>query len=178
MNFIRAISILRLPAVVALVLAASGLDALAQAQGEKQATVRARDLEVRIQVSRPTVRAGDSINVRLTLRNLGGKQLTLAGGAAQSTVHLRVLDASGSEVKPTGSRKMGMSSYGVPLPPGAEITLTSARGKEWVNLADWGYNLRSPGTYTIVGQPAGVGPRDAADRQAPSSNEARLTIEG
>jgi hypothetical protein len=58
------------------------------------------------------------------------------------------------------------------LDPGQEATLpVQAPGRStWQNLADWGYDLRDPGQYTIIGR---AWSRDAA----PWSNRATFRIE-
>jgi hypothetical protein len=134
-------------------------------------------VSVGIEVSRPSYRAGDSISVRLTLHNTGNRTVLYPAIAAPHLVHLSVHDGGGREVRPLRGKGAAVALSVIQLSPGAELTLTSSQGKEWVNLRDWGFELRTPGKYRIVGTPSG-GPSNVQReaKAARSCNEASLTI--
>jgi hypothetical protein len=140
----------------------------------------ARDVHLRIQTDRPTYRVGDSIFVRLTLRNVSDHPVRFESASATVQARLRVYDDAGRQVEPTVPGVVGRG--GGPnrtLNAGAEATLLSWKSpplREWLNLQDWGYDLRAPGRYTIVGIPGVVGLELTPDYQTVRSNRAAFTI--
>ncbi len=93
---------------------------------------------------------------------------------------LRVYDAASHEVKPTSERDLRLargSTRTITLEAGKELTLTWLGVDEWGNLRAWGYDLRTPGRYTIVGAPGVVGPELTPDYETVRSNRAEVTIE-
>jgi hypothetical protein len=114
-------------------------------------------LRLEIQTRQSKYHVGDSTSVRLSLHNLSGRTLTYLSYTRLATarVRLHVVDSAGRTVGPTLIPPITISSTTPPdsLPPSAQEVLVSHRGKEWVNLGDWGYDLRVPGKYSIVGTP-------------------------
>ena len=156
-------------AVVFLLLASS---LGAQAPGRHSA----RDVHLRIETDRPTYRVGDSITVRLTLRNVSRRPVRFVNESPSSQIRLRVYDAAGHQVKPVNSGSPGFrSGHPVTLEGGSEATL-NWQDRIWLNLRDWGYDLRAPGRYTIVGLPGVVGPELTPDYETVRSNRAAFTI--
>jgi hypothetical protein len=140
----------------------------------------ARDVHLRIETDRPTYRVGDSIFVRLILRNVSDHPVRFERASATVEARLRVDDAAGHQVEPTVPGVLGRG--GGPqrmLNAGAETTLLFWKApplREWLNLRDWGYDLRAPGRYTIVGIPGVVGPELTPDYQTVRSNRGTFTI--
>jgi hypothetical protein len=157
-----------------LVLAAASLGA--------QEPVRrsARDVHLRIETDRPTYRVGDSIFVRLTLRNMSDHPVRFVNASSTVQARLGVYDAAGHQVQPTASGVAGIAGGPhLTLNAGAEATLLfwkSPPRREWLNLRDWGYDLRAPGRYTIVGIPGVVGPELTPDYETVRSNRVTITI--
>jgi hypothetical protein len=140
----------------------------------------ARDVHLRIETDRPTYRVGDSLLVRLTLRNVSNHPVRFERASATVEARLRVYDAAGHQVEPTVPGVVGWG--GGPqrtLNAGAEATLLFWKApplREWLNLRDWGYDLRAPGRYTIVGIPDVGGVELTPDHQTERSNRAAFTI--
>jgi len=131
-----------------------------------------------IEVSRSTYRPGDSINLRLTLRNTSERPIPFLVVPAPALADLCVSDAAGQRVEPELAEAGALALSAGLLKPGAELTLRSAKGEEWVNLRDWGYELRTSGTYIIQGMSL-VGDAGLASEPTPSqSNRASINIEG
>ncbi len=81
--------------IVTLFTAASSLDAQDSIRGS------ARDVHMRIQTDRSSYRVGDSIRVRLTLRNLSANTVKYEGANYVSLATLKV-SRDGREIQPTG----------------------------------------------------------------------------
>ncbi len=157
--------------VAFLVLAAAGLGA--QEPGRRSA----RDVHLGIETDRPTYHVGDSIAVRLTLRNVSSAPVRFVSDPPVVQARLRMYDADGSQVGPAFSHVVQdvVSRAPVTLEAGGAMTLRWMR-QEWLNLRDWGYDLRVPGRYTIVGLPGVVGPELTPDYETVRSNQATITI--
>jgi hypothetical protein len=143
----------------------------------KGPTYSARDVHLRVESRKSSYQAGDSINLRLTLRNVTDHDVTWGAKPDPLMALVTVVDSDGQEVKPTLVPSMppgggGLASLGA----GQELTLKSSKGKEWMNLRDWGYDLRTPGTYTISGVPTIGGPKLTADVKTKRANDVRITI--
>jgi uncharacterized protein (DUF58 family) len=138
----------------------------------------ARDVSVRIETDRSAYRIGDSITVRLVLRNVSSHPVRFVDYPPNMLARLRVYDADGQEVEATylsSTQRASGSTHRIKLKPGEELTLHWL-GREWLNLKDWGYDLRVPGKYSIVGIP-GVGDIDLTpDYKTVRSNRATFTL--
>jgi hypothetical protein len=165
------------PWILALTLLAPVSSLQAQGNPWKGPRYGARDVHVRIEIDRGSYRAHDSIRVRLTLQNRANHPVTYSAVTATGLVRLRVIDAEGREILPTVAPAQVWGSSIATLEPNAERLLKSLRGREWINLRDWGYDLKEPGKYAVVGIPAVAGPRLSADHGAVRSNEVTFTIE-
>jgi hypothetical protein len=148
----------------------------------------AGDVALKIESNRTTYRAGDAIEVRLTLRNGSAIPADYVAGAARQLAALRVLDDKGQEVKRTVLPEVfvgGGSNISIApekhirgytrLNPHAEVLLRTKSGQEWINLREWGYDLQVPGIYTIVGLPTIRGPKLTPDSTL-RSNKVMITI--
>lgn len=155
-----------------LVLAAAGVGA------QELPRRSARDVHLKIETDQQAYTTGEPIALRLTLRNVSAAPVRFVSDPPVVQAHLRVYDAAGREVAPTSSHIAQdlPSRRPLILGPGDAVTL-KWQGREWLNLRDWGYDLREPGRYTIVGIPAVVGPRLTPDYNTVRSNRATLTIE-
>jgi hypothetical protein len=148
--------------------------ARATAQGNNHQS--ARDVHLRIETDRLTYHVGDSIAVRLTLRNVSAAAVRYVSDPPVLQARLRVYDAEGRVVEPALPLPLLHSSARpVTLKAGESVTL-SWQNQEWLNLRGWGYDLRVPGRYTIAGLPGVVGPELAPDYETVRSNKATFTI--
>jgi hypothetical protein len=134
------------------------------------------DIFLQIETDRSTYSVGDPIRVRLKLKNRSEYPLYYERGLNYILMaDLRLHDANGQEVLRAVHRVRGEGSGPrVALPGGAERQIMhwlDVPDPEWLNLRDWGYELRAPGTYTISGFPIVI-PRDSAER----SNRVQITI--
>ena len=163
-----------------LVLAVAFLALASSLGAQAPARHSARVVHLRIQTDRPAYRLGDSIRVRLTLRNVSDHPVRFENQSATLQARLQVYDAVGHQVEPTARGVLGRG--GGPkstLNAGGEATLLYWRSpprQEWLNLEDWGYDLRAPGRYTIVGIPRVFGPELTPDYGTVRSNRATFTI--
>ena len=135
------------------------------------------DVRLRIETDQPAYRIGDSIRVRLTLRNLSGDPVRFENANYVELATLKVYQA-GREIRPTvqGVRGEGGGPT-LTLKPGQEMTLLygdSPPERTWLNLRDWGYEIDTPGRYTIVGYPALSGMM--SDHNTVRSNEPTFTV--
>jgi hypothetical protein len=132
---------------------------------------------LRIEIRRSVYSPGDSIDVRLTLRNPTDRMFILPAVPAPYLAKLRVTDAAGS-IPPSMTLAPGVLALAVKtLKPGAELILTSARQSEWINLRDWGYDIRKPAKYTITGSPDSGNPnKDVRQAAAQTSAEVTFTV--
>lgn len=139
----------------------------------------ARDIQLRIESERASYRVGDSIRVRLTFRNASAYTVRYGTAPHIYQARLQVYDEAGRLVEPSIPSNV-TGRLGGPerqFKPGAEFTLKSqGLRNEWLNLQDWGYDLREPGRYRIVGTPSLNGRYLTADGAAPS-NEVTITVE-
>jgi hypothetical protein len=107
---------------------------------------------VKLESQRPTYKIGDPILLRITIRNTSGQVVRMLNGTHTNLASIRVLDAKGHEVKRARSAEIG--GIGGPLlllRPGATRILKAPNNEEWLSLRDWGYDIRVPGEYRIIG---------------------------
>jgi len=112
-------------------------------------------LVLRIEVGRPTYAAGDSIKLRLSLRNTLPDRVTVPNGRLVDRVSVSVYDSAGNQLTPGPAAGPGFSS-GPPtmsLGPWAQVIAKGSDGRDWIDLREWGYELRSAGRYSIVVTP-------------------------
>jgi hypothetical protein len=135
-----------------------------------------RDVHLRIETNQAAYHVGDSIAVRLTLRNISASPVRFVADPPVVQARLQVYDGEGRLVEPTLPRPLQRSSgRPVTLKAGGSMTLGS-NDQAWLNLRDWGYDLRTPGRYTITGLPGVVGPELDPDYATVRSNKATFTI--
>lgn len=137
------------------------------------------NVHVRIETDRQTYRAGDSIMVRLTLRNVSSRAIRFVNDAPSNQVRLVVRSTAGQKIDSISSRPgqhSPLSTRSIRLNAGEEMTL-QYDGHTWMNLRDWGYDLRMPGRYTLVGIPIVGGLELKPEIKTVRSNEATFTIE-
>jgi hypothetical protein len=138
---------------------------------------RGDGLQFRIQLSGSTFQAGDPIPIRLTLVNQSSEPQLIASVPPQALARLHVYTEAGKEVRPTPPLVNTMIMRPPrSLAPGGELTLRSKAG-EWLDLREWGYDLRIPGKYTITSILPVGGPRAELNAKTVRSNEATFTIE-
>jgi hypothetical protein len=145
----------------------------AQASGRASA----RAVHLQIETERSEYHVGDIIRVRVTVHNTSGAAVEYVSQPPTSQARLRVLAADGHRLPagPSGAAQDLPSTRPVTLPAGGHYAL-SWLGKEWLDLRDWGYDLRTPGQYTIVGVPGVGGPNLRPDFETVRSNRARIRI--
>jgi len=134
-------------------------------------------VNLRIETARSTVRGTDPITVRLTLVNHSSEKQVIASAPPTALAALHVYDEAGNEIKPTLPVATPIWS-GRPLSvaPGAELVLRWA-GREWLELRDWGFDLRAPGNYRISGDPVVGSVKMAQVAGKPNSNIAELRVD-
>jgi hypothetical protein len=109
--------------------------------------------ELTMELQQATYRVGDSIKARLTLRNSSSQPVKIIE-PRPTLAEVRVIDAGGRTVAPTvlGEIEIGRGWVYV-MDPHELLVLGKSSGREWISLSSWGYDLRAPGTYTILGFP-------------------------
>jgi hypothetical protein len=149
----------------------------AQAQDKVQGPRRdAKDVVLEIEVRKGGYRVADSVDIRLTIRNKSGDPITFNGGPATSLASLTVLDASDRPVGPNVLPPISLSTASqLTLPAHGQKVLVDDSGNEWIKLRNWGYELRVPGSYSIVGYPIVGGFNVKSDRSL-RSNRAKFTV--
>lgn len=127
---------------------------LVQAQQGEYTDTRmgARDMQLHLEVQQATYKLGEPTRVRLTLRNTFNHPILIMDGSPSIIVPLHIFDAHGHEIKPAAVGFMSTGRGLVPIAPNTEVTL-KIHGQEWLDLRDFGYDLRTPGSYTIVRDP-------------------------
>jgi hypothetical protein len=136
-----------------------------------------RSSTLRIELQRSEFHRGDSIDVRVTLINNTDRTIPVPGTAAPNLVNLQVSDAAGLKLQSSFRPGVFLMLSVQTLGPNGELTLYSAEGREWINLRDWGYDVREAGTYTIAGSPRTGGPNRQAEASTMlASKEVSFTI--
>jgi hypothetical protein len=109
--------------------------------------------EVRIETQHATYSVGDSIDLRITMRSGADHGVRLPLGGIFFTVPLRVVDCEGHDLRKNVLLELMPFGNGPSwvVGPKQECTFQSKHGSEWINLREWGYDLREPGSYTILG---------------------------
>ena len=101
----------------------------------------AKDVQVRIETQKGSYRVGESILVRLTLRNVSAEPLQYTSSLPTTAVLLRVLDDSGrtlaADYKLNRQWFNGLRSGEITIKSGEERIL-KYRDEEWMDLRDWG----------------------------------------
>jgi hypothetical protein len=125
----------------------------------------AEELHLEIQTERSAYSVGDSIFVGLALRNVADHEVDIPSATPTALAILRVRDEHGEPAKITLPIADGYGSGpGRSLGVGKELrvlgsqktsqgTATGRGSTTWINLAEWGYDIRAPGRYTITGFP-------------------------
>ena len=115
-----------------------------------------------------TYHLGQAIRVSIALENMTAQKIFVPlVGPPYSTVRLIVSDPQGNLIQP-GAVSLNDLWAGrfdpafVPVKPGATIQLTwptpdHRQFTQFASLADWGYQLTTPGRYTIAAIPQVIG---------------------
>jgi hypothetical protein len=166
--------------VAALILLATFSPVSAHSQGQDSIAAVAgwAKLHVRVEVAESSYHSGDAVYVRVKLRNNSGEPINLPRMDAANLTELRIVDPSGRELEQMSPGTIGLSLGIFTLKPGQEATLSNFQGQEWVSLADFGYNLRRPGTYTIIGVLRTGQPHAKNSLESLRSGGVQLTIKG
>jgi hypothetical protein len=138
----------------------------------------AAGVQLRVETDQASYQVGDSIMVRLTLQNISDRPIRFQYGTYTGLVDLKVMDQAGRVIQPTVTR-LGAKFSGPlrTLRAGGAMTLLHWKAppvREWLNLRDWGYEIRTPGRYKIVGSSA-IG--RAQSNRAQMSNGAIIRLE-
>jgi hypothetical protein len=120
---------------------------------QQRPPVQGRDIHAVIETPRPAYHVGDTIRVRISLTNVSNDTIGFYPAPPWAQV-LLVLKRNGEVVQAT-TRPWGIagSSLSARLSPHETVVWGWDQKFEWNPLAAWGYHLREPGTYTIVGIP-------------------------
>lgn len=114
-------------------------------------------LTVQIQSDRATYDPGDSIKLRVSIRNLSSQTLNVFNGSPWHEIDIVVIDRSGNKIERTGPRDSttykGLLGGGArEIAPGQLVTF-QWNGQAWSDLGHWGFNLSRSGTYTVRAVP-------------------------
>jgi hypothetical protein len=165
------------PGLALLLLPLAMCSAAAQQQRPQHPKPDARVIEAVLESERPTYHAGDAIRIRVGLHNTASVPVSFAPYPPGSMVKLIITRQDGSEVQPRwaggGGGLSGVTS--TTLEPGHTWTLR-ADTTEWLPLNYWGYDLREPGHYTIIGIPQITGIEVVPDYKTVRSNKAVFTV--
>jgi hypothetical protein len=122
--------------------------------GQTSAESDSSTLVLRIELNQSAYVPGDSIKVRLTVRNTLPDTVRVRNAPLVSQILLSVYNSAGQRLTP-GSQTGGVFS-GPPtrlLTPWAQASFMGSAGSQWIDIRDWGYNLHEPGRYTIAAMP-------------------------
>lgn len=132
-----------------------------------------RDVRLTIDTDRKTYRVGDSVAVRLSLTNMSENRIPFVPQPPWALATL-IITRNGQAL-PRGAFGAGVGTTGQPAFLGPkESRFWNWQDHLWFSLRHWGYDLRQPGQYTIVGTP-----RNASATIEPDSvrsNQATFTI--
>jgi len=149
---------------------------MAQVLTAQQVTTgNGRDIHATIETDRATYRAGDSVRVRIALTNVSDVPISFTPFPPGDMVKL-VVTRNGQRIAPTLTfGGAGVSSPATTLDPHRSWTL-SWLNDSWFTLADYGYVVRAPGTYTLQVIPLIFGPWVIADITTVRSNAATFSV--
>lgn len=126
---------------------------VSRVNGQDPAARGKNDLHLRIEVNQSSFHAGQPILLRLTLLNASGHPTTHESGSHTGLARIRVYDSNGKEIPMTG-RPLGGRVGGAPhtLKASGELPVSKSGFPErvWLDLRDWGYELWTPGSYTLA----------------------------
>jgi hypothetical protein len=167
-------------ALVALLVLSLTLEVLAAQEsprGRRLPPMRARDVHLLIDNERTAYRVGDTIRVRVSMVNTSDQRILYFPQGDQYDTEFIVRGPDGQVVKPTGQKAPPIATSGAPslLLPHQRAPAQWAPD-EWQHLSDWGYQLRTPGRYTIRGLPRLGGPELESDNRTVRSNSVTITL--
>jgi hypothetical protein len=154
-------------------LAAEALVAQQVPEGRKPEP-RARDVRLLIETDRTIYRVGDTIRVRVSMVNTSDQRILFYADGTETELIVRATD--GQVVRP-GGQQMPASTSGMPaqlLPH--QTAPWGWREDDWQYLSDWGFQLRTPGRYTLRGLPRLSYPGLVPDHKTVRSNTVTITI--
>jgi hypothetical protein len=135
-----------------------------------------RNVHALIELEHPTYHVGDSIRVRASLTNISNDTIWLDGKPPWRQVRLLVTGRDGQPVKKRWEEGGGGTGTVVVRLAPHQTVVQAWNGQDWLRLEGWGYDLRAPGHYTIVGIPVVTGMWVEADWRTVRSNRATFTI--
>jgi hypothetical protein len=151
--------------------------AAAEQQQPQRPRPDGRVIEAVLECERPTYRAGDRIRLRVGLHNTASVPVSFAPYPPSSMVDLIITRQDGSEVQRRwaggGGGLSGVTSTTIEA---GHTWVLRADTTEWMPLNYWGYDLREPGHYIIVGIPRIMGIEVVPDWKTVRSNKASFTI--
>jgi hypothetical protein len=144
------------------------------AQKNNASLARLEDIELDLELRQAEYKAGDPIEVRLTLRNKTDHMVLVPAVTHTTLAPLRVIDANGRELRPGPAGIIAEARGYAGIEAWQSVTLENDGG-EWLDLRDWGYDVRTPGTYTVFTSTAPI--EEMSDKRI-RSNQATFTITG
>lgn len=135
-----------------------------------------------LESERSTYHAGEPVRLRVALHNTAAVPVSFVPLPAQLLVKLIITRQDGTEVPKRWSGGGGGTSgvTSTTLEPGqtwvVRAWLVRADTTAWQPLNYWGYDLREPGHYTVVGIPFITGIEVVPDTKTVRSNRATFTI--
>ncbi len=109
-------------------------------------------LVLRMEASQTSYRTGDTIRIRITLRNTTADTVAVRSSAQFFPLTLRIFDGAGRQLPESHGPATFRLFSGPPmwyLGPWREFSFPGFHGEEWLPLNDWGYDLRRAGGYEI-----------------------------
>ena len=165
-------------ALALLLLPLAMCSAAAQQQRPQRPKPDGRVVEAVLESERPTYHVGDQIRLRVGLHNTASVPVSFSPYPPQTIVKLIITRSDGSEVERRwpggGGGFSGVTS--TTIEPGRTWIVVPSDTSEWVPLNYWGYDLRAPGHYTVVGIPQITGIEVVPDSKTIRSNKASFTI--
>ena len=165
------------PAGALLLLPLAMCSAAAQQQRPQRPKPDGRVVEAVLESEHPTYHVGDRIRLRVALHNTASVPVSFVPYPSNLMVSLRITRQDGSEARRRWSGGGGGTSgvTSTTLEPG-QTWVVRADTTEWTPLNYWGYDLREPGHYTVVGIPQIMGIEVVSDWKTVRSNKATFTI--
>lgn len=153
-----------------------------------QPPVKARIISVRIAADRSIYGVGESIKIRTTLINRSTHELNVDRAPPYALVKLEIFDAERT-VAPSASPFCDgciNSAIGLALPPGKPVVVgffdsyNHWAPAEWADIRHWGYDIKRPGSYTILAlsymYAIGAGVAQFQTSPTDKSNEVHITM--
>jgi hypothetical protein len=136
------------------------------------------DVSLVIEAQKGSYHVGDPVVIRVGLTNTSATPITLDEETPWGGSVLLITDGSGAPIATSGHKDSAAPTQGhtISIDPKQTVWLRWD-SKDYWPLDHWGYVLDKPGTYTIIGLPAVIGPNLTVDGSTLRSNTLTIKIE-